>query len=101
MRSLFINRARTAILFAILGSERALFDRHIAEVDFNVDDFEVTLERDTPGSKEKSSMAHVGTGKVTVTYKPTEIARHYRYNVVLPPHDQFDRELKMNLFKTR
>ena len=42
-----------------------------------------------------------GTGKVTVTYKPTEIARHYRYNVVLPPHDQFDRELKMNLFKTR
>ena len=76
----------------ILGSERALFDRHIVEADFNVDDFEITLERDTPGSKEKSSM-------VAVTYKPTEIARHYRYNVVLPPHDQFDRELKMNLFK--
>jgi len=84
----------------ILGSERALFDRHIVEADLDVDDFEITLERVTPGSKEKSSMAHVGTGTVAVTYKPTEIARHYRYNVVLPPHDQFDRELKMNLFKT-
>ena len=91
---------RRNIMSLILGSERALFDRHIVEADLSVDDFEITLERDTPGSKEKSSMAHVGTGTVAVTYKPTEIARHYRYNVVLPPHDQFDRELKMNLFMT-
>ena len=85
----------------ILGCERALFDRHIVEADLNVDDFEITLEKDTPESKEKSSMAHVVTATVAVTYKPTEIARYYRYNVVLPPHDQFDRELKMNLFKIR
>ncbi len=86
-------------MFLILGSERKLFDRHIVEADLNVDDFEITLERNTPGSKEKSSMAHVGTGTVAVRYKPTEIERHYCYNVILPPHDQFDRELKMNLFK--
>ena len=83
----------------IVGSERVRYDRVIVAAKLNVDDFEITLERDTPGSKEKSSMAQVGTGTVAVTYKPTEIARVYRYNVVLSPHDQFDRELKMNLFK--
>ena len=30
----------------ILGSERALFDRHILEVGLNVDSFEITKERD-------------------------------------------------------
>jgi len=41
------------------------------------------------------------TGKVTVTYKPTGIARHYRDGVVPPPHVKFERELKMDEFKTR
>ncbi len=85
----------------ILGSERALFDRHIVEADLNVDDFEITLERDAPETKRKDSFGGAGTGTITVTYKPTDISRKYRYGVVLPPHDQFDRELKMNLFKTR
>ena len=53
----------------ILGTERALFDRHSVEADRNVDDFEITKERDAPGATKL-----IGTGKVTVTYKPTRIA---------------------------
>ena len=77
----------------ILGSERKLFDRHTIEADFNVDDFKITKERDAPGITKL-----IGTGKVTVTYKPTGIARHYRDGIVPPPHVEFDRELKKNLF---
>ncbi len=80
----------------ILGSERALFDRHIVEPKLNVDDFEITKERDAPGGTKL-----IGTGKVTVTYKPTGIVRHYRDGVFPPPHVEFERELKMNIFKTR
>ncbi len=47
----------------ILGSERALFDRHIVEADLNVDDFEITKESDVP----ETTML-IGTGTVTVTY---------------------------------
>ena len=79
----------------ILGRERALFDRHIVEADLNVDDFEITKERDAPGATKL-----IGTGKVTVTYKPTGIARHYRDGVVPPPHVEFKRELKKDIFKT-
>ncbi len=85
----------------ILGSERVRYDRVIVAAKLNVDDFEITLERDTPGSKEKSSMAHIGTGWVTVTYKPTDIARKYRDGVFPPPHVEFDRELKKDMFKMR
>ena len=85
----------------ILGSERALFDRYIVAAELNVDDFEITKERDAPGIKKNSSMGYAGTGTVTVTYKPTEIARHYRDGVVPPPHVEFERELKMDEFKTR
>ncbi len=35
----------------ILGSERALFDRHIVEVNLDVDDFETTKERRTRDHK--------------------------------------------------
>ena len=80
----------------ILGSERKLFDRHIVETDLNADDFEITKETDAPGI----TMLIV-TGKVTVTYKPTGITRHYRDGIVPPPHVEFDRELKKDLFKTR
>ncbi len=79
----------------ILGRERALFDRHIVEADLNVDDFEITKERDSPGATKL-----IGTGKVTVTYKPTRIAHHYRDGVFPPPHVEFKRELKKNIFKT-
>ncbi len=80
----------------ILGSERKLFDRHIVEADLNVDDFEITKETDAPGTTKL-----IGTGAVTVIYKPTEIVRHYRDGVAPPPHVEFERELKMNIFKTR
>lgn len=90
----------------ILGSERALFDRCIVEADLTVDDFKITKETDAPGV-----MRQVGTGTVTVTYTPptsaaatstpTEIARHYRDGVVPPPYAEFERELKLNIFKTR
>ncbi len=79
----------------ILGSERKLFDRHIVEADLNVDDFKITKERDAPGITKL-----IGTGKVTVTYKPTGVVRHYRDGVVPPPHVEFERELKMNIFHT-
>lgn len=90
----------------ILGSERALFDRYIVEAELNVDDFDITKESDAPGDTQQ-----MGTGTVTVAYtpptsaaatsKPTEIVRHYRHGVVPPPHVEFERELKMNIFKTR
>ncbi len=56
----------------ILGSERKIFDRHILEADLDVDDFKITKERDAPGITKL-----IGTGKVTVTYKPTGISRTY------------------------
>jgi hypothetical protein len=80
----------------ILGSERALFDRHIAEADLSVDDFEITKERDPPGTT-----MLIGTGKVTVIYLPTGIARHYRDGVFPPPHVEFERELKKDMFIMR
>ena len=79
----------------ILGSERKLFDRHIVEADLNVDDFEITKETDAPGTT-----MLIGTGKVTVIYKPTGIARHYRDGVFPPPRLEFERELKKDIFKT-
>ena len=89
----------------ILVSERALFDRCIVEAELNVDDFKITKERDAP-----ADMQQMGTGTVTVAYTPptsaaatstpTEIARHYRDGVVPPPHVEFERELKMNIFHT-
>jgi hypothetical protein len=80
----------------ILGSERKLFDRHIVEANLDVDDFKITKERDAPGITKL-----IGTGRVTVTYKPTGVVRHYRDGIVPPPHVEFDRELKKDLFETR
>ncbi len=77
-------------------SERALFNRHIVEAQLNADNFEITKERDAPGATKL-----IGTGKVTVTYKPTGIARHYRDGVYPPPHVEFERELKKDMFKMR
>ena len=84
------------IMSLIDDSERALFNRHIVEAQLNVDNFEITKERDAPGAT-----LLIGTGKVTVTYKPTGIARHYRDGVYPPPHVEFERELKKDMFKMR
>ncbi len=80
----------------ILGSERALFNRHIVEAQLKVDSFEISKERDAPGATKL-----IGTGKVTVTYKPTGIVRYYRDGVYPPPHVEFERELKKDIFKMR
>jgi hypothetical protein len=79
----------------ILGSELVLYTRCVLEAKLNVTDFEIDKERDAPGP-----IQQMGTGTVTVTYKPTGIVRHYRDGVVPPPHVEFERELKMNLFHT-
>ena len=80
----------------ILGSELVLYSRCILEAKLNVADFEMNKERDAAGA-----IQQMGTGTVTVTYKPTGIARHYRDGVFPPPHLEFERELKMNIFKTQ
>ncbi len=82
-------------MFSIFGSQRALFDKAIVEAKLNIDDFEITKEKDTPGATKP-----IGTGMVTVTYKPTGVARHYRDGVFPPPHVNFERELMLNIFKT-
>ncbi len=79
----------------ILDSERALFHRCIVEPKLNAVAFEINKERDAPGA-----IQQMGTGTVTVTYKPTGIARHFRHGVVPPPHVQFERDLKMDEFTT-
>ena len=80
----------------ILGSERGLYNRRILEAKLNVAGFEMNKERDAPGATKL-----IGTGKVTVTYKPARIVRHYRDGAFPPPTAEFERELKMNIFKTR
>ncbi len=80
----------------ILGSERVRYDRVIVAAKLNVDDFEITKESDVPGA-----IPHMDKGTVTVTYKPTEIARHYLDGVFPPPHLKFERALKMNIFNMR
>jgi len=82
------------------GPERAPFHRCIVAAKLNVDAFEITVERDTPGSKGKGSLGDTGTGTLKVTYKPTGISAHYRYGVVPPAYLEFEADLKLNLFKT-
>ena len=84
----------------VKGSKLAPFHRVIVEAELNVDAFEITKEEDVPGTKGQGSLSHAGTGTVTVTYKPTEIAHHYRDGVVPPAYLQFEKDLKLNLFKT-
>lgn len=80
----------------ILGSELVLYNRCILEAKLKVVDFEMNKVRDAPGAIKQR-----GAGTVTVTYKPTGIARHYRDGVFPPPHLEFERELKMNIFETQ
>ncbi len=88
----------------ILGSERALFDRYIVEAELNVDEFEITKESDASGDTQQmgtGTVAYTPPTSAAATRTPTEIVRHYRNGVVPPPHAEFERELKMNIFKTR
>jgi len=83
------------------GMDRSRFDRVIVEAKLNVDDFEITLERDSPEVERTDSLGGAGTGTIKVIYKPTGVSTHYRYDVVPPAHLQFERSLRSNLFKTR
>jgi len=83
-----------------IGVEGAPFHRCIVEAKLNLDAFEITLERDTRGSKGKGSLGDAGIGTIKVTYKPTSVSAHYRDGVVPPADLQFEADLKLNLFKT-
>ena len=85
----------------LIGIERAPFHRCIVAAKLNVDAFEITLERDTPGSKENGSLEDTGTGTLKVTYKPTGVSAHYRYGVVPLAYLEFETDLKSNIFKTQ
>ena len=78
----------------IEGRDRMHFDACIAEKGLAVESFEISEERDKPGATKR-----LGTGWVSVLYKPAEISRQYRNGVVPPPHVEFARELKMNWFQ--
>ncbi len=87
-------------------SELKDFEQCIIEADLYVSDFKLTEQRDAPGD-----IQHMGTGTVTVTYTPptsaarrstpTGISRTYRAGVVPTWPVEFERELKLNIFKTR
>jgi len=87
-------------------SELEDFEQCIIEADLYVSDFKLTEQRDAPGD-----IQHMGTGTVTVTYTPptsaarrstpTGISRTYRAGVVPTWPVEFERELKLNIFKTR
>ena len=91
----------------ITDSEREDFKRCIVEADLFVDDFKLTEQKDADGPKD----GYFRTGTVTVTYSPptsaastnmpTAIVRTYRAGVVPAWPVEFERELKLNAFKTR
>ena len=84
-----------------VGVEREPFHRCIVAAKLNVDAFDITLERNTPGSKGKGSLGDTGTGTLKVTYKPTGVSTHYRYGIVPPAYLEFETDLKSNTFKTQ
>ena len=84
-----------------VGAERAPFHRCIVAAKLNVDAFDITLERDTPGSKGKVSLGDTGTGTLKVTYMPTGVSTHYRFGIVPPAYLEFETDLKSNIFKTQ
>ena len=91
----------------ITDSEREDFKRCIVEADLFADDFKLAEQKDAGGPKD----GYFRTGTVTVTYTPptsaaprstpTGIARTYRAGVVPTWAVEFERDLKLNIFKTR
>ncbi len=85
----------------VKGSKLASFHRVIVEAKLNIDAFEIKREGDTRGSKGKGSLGDTGIGTIKVTYKPTSVSTHYRDGVIPPASQQFETDLKSNLFKTQ
>ncbi len=69
----------------------------IVEAELNVADFKLTEQVDSDGPKE----GHFPTGTVTVTYTPTGVARSYDGGGGSTWSDKFERDLNLNVFKTR
>ncbi len=78
----------------IHDSEREDFKRCIVAANLNVVDFELTEQKDEPGTMQVA----VWTGTVTVTYEPTGISRTYEVSTWSA---DFEDDLKSNVFKTR
>ena len=78
----------------IHDSEREDFVRCIVAANLSVDDFELTEQEDEP----RTIGVAVWTGTVTVTYKPTGIARIYG---VSTSSADFEDDLESNVFQTR
>ena len=78
----------------IHDSERDDFVQCIVAANLNVVDFELTEQKDEPGTMQVA----VWTGTVTVTYEPTGISRTYKDSTWSA---NFEDDLKANVFKTR
>ncbi len=78
----------------IHDSEHEDFVQCIVAANLNVVDFELTEQKDEPGTMQVA----VWTGTVTVTYEPTGISRTYEVSTWSA---DFEDDLKSNVFKTR
>ncbi len=78
----------------IHDSEREDFVQCIVAANLNVVDFELTEQKDEPGTMQVA----VWAGTVTVTYEPTGISRTYKDSTWSA---NFEDDLKSNVFKTR
>ncbi len=78
-------------------SELQDLKRCIVEAELNVDDFKLTEQLDPDWPKE----GYFPTGTVTVTYTPTGVARSYDAGGGSTWSDKFERDLNLNVFKTR
>ena len=78
----------------IHDSEREDFVQCIVAANLNVVDFELTEQKDEPGTMQVA----VWTGTVTVTYKPTGISRTYEVSTWSA---NFEDDLKSNVFQTQ
>jgi hypothetical protein len=78
-------------------SELQDLKRCIVEAELSVDDFKLTEQLDPDGPKE----GYFPTGTVTMTYTPTGVARSYDARGGSSWSAKFERDLNLNIFKTR
>ncbi len=78
-------------------SELQDLKRCIVEAELSVDDFKLTEQLNPDGPKE----GYFPTGTVTMTYTPTGVARSYDAGGGSSWSAKFERDLNLNIFKTR
>ncbi len=78
-------------------SELEDLNRCVVEAELSVDDFKLTEQLDPDGPKE----GYFPTGTVTMTYTPTGVARSYDAGGGSSWSAKFERDLNLNIFKTR